>query len=145
MEYRDSSGAQHRSGFATLVDAGSCLRSHHRCCRLGHRLRHRNRLPSRRFGWLIGGRPTHTQRGRNPLGFRRLQELLKVAVFLEDIGERLLNYIDGGSADKCRKLIDSSCSQIRQSNGRANAAVLRGFRAVAYRSSRTIQICSRPV
>jgi hypothetical protein len=59
---------------------------------------------------------------------RGLKSRSKVAVFREDKGKRLLDNIDGGSVNKCDILIDPDCARIRQSNGRANAAVLGAFK-----------------
>ncbi len=77
---------------------------------------------------VSGARATDAQSRREALRFRSAKELLKVAVFQEDIGKCLLDNIDGGSVNKCGILIDPYCARIRQSNGRTNAAVLRAFK-----------------
>ena len=49
---------------------------------------------------------TDAQRGGNLLGLWRLQKVLKVAVFREDIVERLVHHIVGGCVDESGVLID---------------------------------------
>ena len=51
---------------------------------------------------LASGYLADAKRGRHLLRFRGLQELLEVAVFGEDIGERLLDDIVGTSVDERR-------------------------------------------
>src|ERR1700674_5513113 len=49
---------------------------------------------------------TDTQCRRNLFGLRRLQKILKVAVFREDIAERFVHYIAGGCVDESGVPID---------------------------------------
>src|SRR5882762_6176138 len=81
VECQNSSGAKHRSCTTTKLNGRSCLHCAHRSrgldpgCKLLCRLL--RRTVARAF--------THTQSGDNLLGVCRLQEVLEVTVFREDI------------------------------------------------------------
>src|ERR1700739_252926 len=116
MRCRNPRGPNHRGGTATTPEDKSCPRSRHGCsqsaavgstvCRLSRRL-----LCDFRSRWSA-----NSQRGGDFLCFGRLQELLKVAVFREDIGERLLHHFIGGSVDEGGILIDLCSGRIGQPN-----------------------------
>src|SRR5580700_7216956 len=92
VECQNSSGAEHRSCSGTKLNAGS---------RLHYPYRSRGLYPGCKLpGWLLRGAsrilvrtPTDPQRGSNLLGLRRLEKVLKVTVFREDIVECFLDNI----------------------------------------------------
>ncbi len=105
VECQNSSGAKHRSCSGTKLNAGSRLHYPHRSRGLhpGSKLLRRLlrlilRISIRAF--------TDTQRGGNLPGLWRLQKVLKVAVFREDIVEGFVHDIVGGCVDESGVLID---------------------------------------
>jgi hypothetical protein len=85
------------------------------------------RLLRLRFRYLCGRYFADAKRSRNLTGFRRFEEVLEVAIFAEDIRERLFNNIIGASADEGGILIDLRCGRISESNGGADLTGLDDF------------------
>src|SRR5258708_29180208 len=102
VECQNSSGAKHRSCTARKLNARSCLHRSHR----SRGLHPGYKLPCRLLGRTIGRAFTDTQRRGNLLGVWRLQEVLEVTVFREDIIERLIHNIVGGCVHQGGVLID---------------------------------------
>jgi hypothetical protein len=65
---------------------------------------------------------------RRPACLWRLQKVLKVAVFREDIVESLVHHIVGGCVDKSGILIDLFGGRFVQSNGSTDVPALVDFK-----------------
>src|SRR5208283_3386889 len=113
-------GAKHRSRTTTKLDGRSCLHCAHRSrgldpgCKLLCRLL--RRTIARAF--------SHTQSRGNLLGVCRLQEVLEVPVFGEDIVERLVHNIIRGCVDEGGILIDLRCGDLIESDRSTDVAAL---------------------
>src|SRR5271156_5503593 len=113
IKCQDSSGAQHRCGLATDLNGGSCPRSRHNCRWLAAMSRAVCRFLCRRLRCVVARAFANAKGGHDLFRLRSLQELLKLAVFGEDIGECLFDYIVGAGPNKGRVLIDQGSSRIR--------------------------------
>ena len=102
------------------IECRSCLYRSHRSCGLhpGYK------LPCRLLGRTIGRAFTDTQRRDNLLSLWRLQEVLEVTVFREDIIERLIQNIVGGCVDEGGVLIDLRGGRLIQPNRSTDVTAL---------------------
>src|SRR5271157_5036096 len=121
---QNSSGAKHRSCTTTKLNGRSCLHCTHRSRGLDPRCKLLRRL----LGRTIARAFSHTQSGGNLLGVCRLQEVLEVAVFREDIVERLVHNIVGGCVDESGVLIDLLSGGFIQPNRSTDVAALVDFK-----------------
>src|ERR1700686_4230835 len=120
VKCQNSSGAKHRSCSATKLNARSRLHRSHR----SRGLHPGNELLCRLLRRTIARAFTDTQSGSNLLGLRRLQKVLEVTVFREDIVERLVHNIVGGCVDEGGVLIDLRGGSFIQPNGSTDVAGL---------------------
>jgi hypothetical protein len=127
VECQHSSGAKHRGGLGNDLGAGSCLRSRHYCSGLRCLWSRDRWLLWLAFCCLCGGRSADAKGSCNLPGFWSLEEVLEVAVFAEDVGERLFDDIVGASAYEVSVLIDLSCGCVGQPNRRADLTGLNDF------------------
>ena len=67
---------------------------------------------------------TDTQSRRDLFGLRRIEEVLEVAIFREDIVHRLFDDIVGGYVNESGILIDLCCCDLIQPNRSADATDL---------------------
>src|SRR5208282_4870033 len=111
---------KHRFGSTTKLTAGSRLYRPHR--RRGFHPGYK--LPCRLLCRTIVRAFTDTQSRRNLLGLRRLEKVLEVTVFREDIIERLIDNIVGGCVDKGGILIDLRRGDLIESDRSTDVAAL---------------------
>src|ERR1700730_2362500 len=128
MECQNSSGAKHRCGPATDSYGGSCLQSHHNSRGLYRGLRAVCRLLCKGLCCVWSRRLANAQRRCDLLRLWRLQEVLKVAIFGEDIGESLLDNIIGTSMDEGGILIDLSSGRVSEPDRSAYLSCLNHFK-----------------
>src|SRR5271168_1865411 len=116
MECQDSSGAKHRCGPATDLNGGSCPRSCRYCHWNRYGLNGGNGLLSCRLYCFWSRHFSDAKCGSDLSCLRRLQELLEVTIFGENIGQSLLNYIVGASTNESRILINLCGGCIGEAN-----------------------------
>jgi hypothetical protein len=120
VECHNSSGAKHRSFSGTKLNAGHAFTA---------RTEAVDSTPATSFlaGFLaapLAGPFTDTQHRGNLLSLWRLQEVLEVTVFREDIIERLIQNIVGGCVDEGGVLIDLRGGRLIQPNGSTDVTAL---------------------
>jgi hypothetical protein len=95
---------------------------------MGGKLRPVRRLLCERLRCFWRWRLADAKRGYNVLRLRRFQELLKLTVFRENAGERLLDNIICRCVDECRILINLRSGGVSEPNGGAEMAALNNLK-----------------
>jgi hypothetical protein len=141
VERQNSSGAKHRSSTTTKLNGRSCLHCAHRRRGLHPGYKLLCRLLRRTVAWTF----TDTQSRSNLLGLWRLQEVLEVTVFREDIIERLIDNIVRGCFNfvQCDRKSPTFGSENKGVRSEISALTAQSFRLLALLQLRSFGLLCR--